>query len=313
MKPFRKHTALAIDGGGIRGTMVAKALDIVEAELGQNCVDLFQMTAGTSTGSIISAAVAAGIPAAEIHDLYVRLGKVIFKKTLRSYWPLSGWKFSNKALMTALRDTLGERTMGECWNRPQPMDVVITVRDLAESRTRFVKSWKDEYRDWKLWYAALCSSTVPTYFPVVDGRYVDGGVGSYTNPCYIAAFEAVSLLNWDPAETTLISIGTGRVPGALKPYEADRFNALQWVRPLIDTFLADANDQQVRVVQHYYGDLDFRRFQIDLDPPIEIDDPAGIPELTRWGKKLGQMILNDQVDKKVERLPGAVQESTTAR
>ena len=25
--------------------------------------------------------------------------------------------------------------------------------------------------------------------PVVANRYVDGGVGSYSNPCYLAAFE----------------------------------------------------------------------------------------------------------------------------
>jgi predicted acylesterase/phospholipase RssA len=306
MKPFRKHVALAIDGGGIRGTMVAKALAIVEAELGQPCADLFHMTAGTSTGSIISAAIAARIPASEIHALYVRLGATIFKKTLRSYWPLAGYKFPNGPLVAALRDTLGERTMGEFWNDPKPLDVVITVRDLVENRTRFVKSWKPEYQEWKAWYAALCSSTVPTYFPVVDGRYVDGGVGSYTNPCYIAAFEATHVLGWDPKETTLLSIGTGRVPGELKPHEADHFNALEWIRPLIDTFLVDANDQQVRVVQNLFTDLDFRRFQVDLVPVIEIDDPKGIPELTRWGEKLGQMILNDQVDEVVQREVGQI-------
>lgn len=62
MKPYRQHVALAIDGGGIRGAMVAKALAVVEAELGQHYADLVQMTAGTSTGSILSAAVAARIP-----------------------------------------------------------------------------------------------------------------------------------------------------------------------------------------------------------------------------------------------------------
>src|SRR5512139_3467984 len=119
MKPLRKHAALAIDGGGIRGTMVAKALAIVEAELGKQCADLFEMTAGTSTGSIISATLAARKPADEVHALYVRLGKVIFHKTLRSYWPLSGYKFSNEPLIANLRDILGERTLGELWNAPQ--------------------------------------------------------------------------------------------------------------------------------------------------------------------------------------------------
>jgi patatin-like phospholipase/acyl hydrolase len=74
MKPFRKHVALAVDGGGIRGTMVAKALAVVEVGLGKPCSDLFHLSAGTSTGSIISAAVAARVPAARMHELYVKLG-----------------------------------------------------------------------------------------------------------------------------------------------------------------------------------------------------------------------------------------------
>ena len=103
MKPFRKHVALAIDGGGIRGTMVAKALAVVEEELGQPCSELFQLTAGTSTGSIISAAIGARIPADEIHSLYVKLGDTIFRKTWRVYWPLARYKYSNEPLIAALQ------------------------------------------------------------------------------------------------------------------------------------------------------------------------------------------------------------------
>ena len=296
MKPLRPHAALAIDGGGIRGVMVAKALAIVEAELGRPCAHLFQLLAGTSTGSIISAGLAAHIPAAEIHALYVRLGGTVFRKSWRAYWPLARYKYGNEPLIAGLRDALGERTMGEFWNRPRPLDVVITVRDLVENRTRFIKSWKPEYQTWPAWYAVLCSSTVPTYFPVVDGRYVDGGVGSYSNPCTIAAFEAKQVLEWDLKETTLISIGTGRVPGGLQPYEADRFTPLGWIRPVLDTFMADANDQQVRIVQSLFEGLDFRRFQLDLETPIGTDDVSAIPELTRLGERLGEMILSDEVD-----------------
>jgi hypothetical protein len=294
MKPFRKHVALAIDGGGIRGTMVAKALAVVEAELGKPCSDLFQLTAGTSTGSIIATAIGAGVPAADIHRLYVRLGDTIFHKSWRSYWPLARYKYSNRPLVAALQDVLGEQTMGEFWSSSPKHDVVVTVRDLVENRTRFVKAWKEEYREWQAWYAVLCSSAVPTYFPVVDGRYVDGGVGSFTNPCYVAAYEAAFCLGWPLEETTLVSVGTGRTAGGLAPYQANRFSPLQWVWPLVDTFISDASDQQVRLVRQFFPGLDFRRFQIVLDPPIPLDDPAAVPALTWLGKRLGDMILEDQ-------------------
>ena len=34
MQPFRKNLAIAIDGGGIKGVMVTKALSMVEKQLG---------------------------------------------------------------------------------------------------------------------------------------------------------------------------------------------------------------------------------------------------------------------------------------
>ena len=69
---------------------------------------------------------------------------------------------------------IGERTMGELWTSDPPTDVVITLFDLVENRSRFVKSWKPEYATWPIYKAVLASSSVPTYFPVVDGRFVDG-------------------------------------------------------------------------------------------------------------------------------------------
>ena len=81
-----------------------------------------------------------------------------------------------------------------------------------------VKPWKPDYTDWPVTLAVLASSAVPTLFPVVEGRYVDGGVGSYANPCYVAAYELRYCLGWDPAETTLISLGTGRTPHTLTPF-----------------------------------------------------------------------------------------------
>ena len=49
MKPFRKNVAIAIDGGGIRGVIVTKALSMLEQELNQPLHDIFRLTAGTST------------------------------------------------------------------------------------------------------------------------------------------------------------------------------------------------------------------------------------------------------------------------
>jgi len=69
---------------------------------------------------------------------------------------------------------MGNRKMGDFWTANPPIDVVITTFDLVDNHTRFIKPWKDEYKDWPVVRAVLASSSVPTYFPVVDqaGRMI---------------------------------------------------------------------------------------------------------------------------------------------
>jgi uncharacterized protein len=296
MKKFRKNVAIAIDGGGIKGVMVAKALAVVEERLGTPCAKVVRLAAGTSTGSIISAGIGAGLTAAAIHQLYCHLAEEVFPKSWRYYlWPLARYKYPNEPLTRLLREALGERTMGDYWKAKPRTDVVITIRDMTENRTRFIKSWKEEYASWPAWRAVVASCAVPTYFPVAEGRYVDGGVGAYANPCYLAAYEAAHCLGWDPAETTLLSFGTGRSESGLRPGQAAGFFPWQWLSPLMDSFLSDASDQQVRVVRQFFAGLDFRRFQIDTEP-IEMDDISKIPALTEYGRQLGEMVLRDETD-----------------
>jgi len=279
MNPFRKHVAISIDGGALRGVMVTRALSILEDHLGKSVHDIFRVTTGTSTGAIIAAGIGTGLSGTQMYDLYCELGGVVFRKTLRSLlWPFTRYRFSNKPLEKALNQYLGEGAMSQFWAADPPTDVVITVFDLVEKRTRFVKPWKTEYALWSIVKAVLASSTIPTAFPVVEGRYVDGGVGSYCNPCYIAAYELRFCLNWDPAETTLISLGTGREPHTLKVGDADRFMAWNWIGPVVGAFMQTADDQQVHLVKTFFEKIDFRRFQIDFRESVKSDDPAEIPK-----------------------------------
>jgi hypothetical protein len=298
MKPFRKHVAIAIDGGGIKGVMVTRALSILEDHLGQSVHDIFRLAAGTSTGSIISAGIAAGLSAERMQELYVTLGDTIFDKTLRSkLWLLFRYRYPHEPLAKAIREHIGDPMMGDFWLEEPRTDVVITAFDLVENRTRFIKPWKPAYANWPVVKAILASSSVPTYFPVVDGRYVDGGVGSYANPCYLAAYEIKYCLEWDPAETTLISLGTGRNPNVVKKGEANRWYPWQWLSPLLGAFLHSADDQQVHLVETFFERLDFRRFQVDLASPIAMDNPDAIPRLLGYGEELGRKILHDDVDR----------------
>jgi predicted acylesterase/phospholipase RssA len=304
MKPFRKNVAIAIDGGGIRGIIVTKALARLETALGKTVHEIFRLAAGTSTGSIISAGIGVGLTAAQMHELYISLGETIFKKTWRTFfWPLTRFRFPNEPLINALREHLGDRKMGDFWTANPQTDVVITTFDLISNKTCFVKPWKREYKYWPVIRAVLASSSIPTYFPVVAGRYVDGGVGSYANPCYLAAYEAQFCLKWNPEETTLISLGTGRDPSKIKPGQPERFMAWDWITPTLDAFLTSADDQQVHLVDTFFRNLDFRRFQVDLKESLPLDDPRQIPKLVEYGELMGKKILADQYDRAVGVLP----------
>ncbi len=57
---------LSIDGGGIRGIIPALLLLKLEQTTGKPARETFSFVAGTSTGALIAAAIAAGVPASRI-------------------------------------------------------------------------------------------------------------------------------------------------------------------------------------------------------------------------------------------------------
>jgi len=240
---------IAIDGG-LKVVAVTCAMIALENELGKPAHDLFSLAVGASTGSIIPAGIDAGFSALKMLDLYIRLGGEIFPACWRkALFPLICYRYPQEPLKDALQACFGDRTMGELWTASPPIEVIITTFDLTANHTLFIKPWKEEYADWLVSRAVLVSCSVPTYLPVVESRFVDGVVGSYANPCFIATHEAAYCLNWNPEETTLISLGTGRSPRHLDP------NTASWPRPWnwIDPFLGAFEPGSTTLVFEYKG------------------------------------------------------------
>jgi hypothetical protein len=73
--------------------------------------------------------------------------------------------------------------------------------------------------------------------------------------------------------------------------------------PVLGAFLQSADDQQVHLVNTFFKQLDFRRFQVNLREPIAMDDPTKIPQLDEYGEEMGGKILNDQMDASQDQLP----------
>ena len=69
---------LQIDGGGIRGIIPAIVLAQLETQLKEPLHHYFDLITSTSTGAMIGGAIAAGVPAKQIANLYVKEGKRLF-------------------------------------------------------------------------------------------------------------------------------------------------------------------------------------------------------------------------------------------
>lgn len=270
INPDNKKMILSCDGGGIRGIIAARCLEKLENVEGKPCNQIFDLMAGTSTGAIIAAALAAGIPAKELVNLYITKGKEIFIKTPNPWTRLWKWEYCKKGVKKIFIELFGDKVLKEL-----PVDIIITAKDTVRSETMFFE--KKRFGNMLLREAVESSMSAPTYFEP-NGRYIDGGVGSFNNPCYQAAVEAIHYLGYPRGQTKLFSFGAGREINNMKEGDAERKNKIGWAVYVIGEGMDDANEQQVGLVRREYvtrGDIDFKRYQLSFTQ--EVFAGLGVP------------------------------------
>jgi patatin-like phospholipase/acyl hydrolase len=333
MTPLRDNVALAIDGGGIKGVIVSTALESLEAELGGGALinnPKLKILAGTSTGSVIIAGIALGMTAAEIADLYKQLGTEVFPALYPSWFPkqladldeirrilTEHSLYTNKRTIELLKQIIQDKTgnadltLGELHQRIGPEKVLImTSVNINERKTHFLKTYKDDYKSWKLWEAIMASSSAPLALPVLEhiendgtvGYYTDGGVGNYGNPAYFATQEALVFRGYTPETTSVLSFGTGWV--SAENYQKangipSSWAAYLWAFNAPNLFIGDTSRaQSIDIMESYYNlKIDFRRFQFALETDIPADaygDPATYALMVKIGQTLGARIVADQ-------------------
>lgn len=259
INPDNKKMLLSCDGGGIRGLIAVRCLEKLERIEGKPCNEIFQLMAGTSTGAIIVAGLAMGIPASKLAELYILKGKEIFHKTPNLLTRWLKWTYSKDGVRKLFKDTYGDKLLREL-----PVDILIIAQDTVECETIYFQ--KKKFGKMLLREAVESSMSAPTYFQP-NGSFVDGGIGSFNNPCYQAAVEALHYLNYPRSQTALVSFGTGRWINSLRDGEAEKKNKIWWIKYVIGEGMDDANDLQVQLVRREYvkrGDLSFKRYQISF-------------------------------------------------
>lgn len=269
---------LSVDGGGIRGIIPLACLVELERQEGKPSHEIFDMVAGTSTGSIIAAGIALGLSARGLLALYRDLARQAFERL--PWWKvlanLGNHRYGNEFIARRLDEIGADKPLNAF-----STDILITAKNTITSRTDFfVRDAPGNASQWgtlNLDDAVLASIAAPTYFPphsaVVKGvrhTWVDGGVGVAGNPSYHAAVEAIHYTagRYLPGEISMYSFGTGRRP---HPINAEGANILQWAFWSLTEILEDAGDWQTFVTRREYdlsGKLDMRRYQLDLSTDV---------------------------------------------
>ncbi len=227
-KPFR---VLSLDGGGMRGVYTATYLDEVARGFakrrGVDALDVgkaFDLIVGTSTGGIIACALAAGVPLADVVDLYREHGPDIFRRRL----PDSASKVrllikvmsdilrrpkalakGATSLEVALVKHLEGMTIGEVWTR-RGIALGITAVEMSQHHSwvfktpHLVGTTKARDDGYRLVDVCLATSAAPIYrsmaaidVPNRDGRagfnvFVDGGLWA-NNPVLVGLIDALEM------------------------------------------------------------------------------------------------------------------------
>lgn len=201
---------LSIDGGGIRGVLAISILKAIEEETNRPIADMFEVIAGTSTGSIVAASIALNISMDNILESYKTYGEKIFVRQAKV--GLFKSVYNDRYLRRLLKKVFGEKTLGDI-EKP----LLIPAVDITHGKPFIHRSnyGHGENGDLsiKVWDAVLSSCSAPVYFPPnnVENRYlsIDGGLWA-NNPSLVCITDAVHYFNASLADINIISIGTGQ-------------------------------------------------------------------------------------------------------
>lgn len=270
---------LSLDGGGVRGIMTVAFLERIEALLRARyggdpdfrLADYFDLIGGTSTGSIIAAALALRYSAAEVRAMYLDLAPRVFR---RSRWRIAGLreKFSERPLRAILDERLGDRSLD---SDDLATGLAIVTRRVDTASTWVVANnprgryWDDASgayignRHYRLRDLVRASTAAPYYFVpqrvrVVEGEpeglFLDGGLSPHNNPAMqllmLARLEG-HRLGWPMGADSLllISVGTGFFRPRIVAEQFERQAAAVKAGRALSTMIADGSLYALTLLQ----------------------------------------------------------------
>ncbi len=285
---------LAIDGGGIRGIIPLCFLIELERQLKVRSRDFFSLMAGTSTGAIISGALAMGLTAEETLQIYIDLNDRVFQfNPLDWILRLGAFRYRMQPMVDLIKEKIGDPKMNEV-----PIDILLTAVRVSDGRPfYFVKDNAvngKQFGKLKLADCIAASAAAPTFFEPWNvpgvGVCVDGGVSIAGNPAYVACVESQERMPGDkypPARTTVVSLGTGFYKKVNAPV-----NLADWALWVVGELLEEPAEQQTELIDRHYKSQGMHtlRYNVDMGEEIGMDNIAAVPKLVQIGKKAAAQI-----------------------
>jgi len=260
---------LALDGGGLRGILTVGILQKMEDILRQrhgNSSDFrlchyFDLIAGTSTGSIIAAALAIGWSVEQIREKYFSLGEKVFEKSFLRQG-LFRAKYDESKLIDELKAVYGaDTTLGS--RALETGLLVMTKRLDTGSPWPVSNNPRGKYYasreggtigngDYPLWQVVRASTAAPAYFDLeritiaqkpghkdLVGDFIDGGASPFNNPA-LQAFMYATMdgyrVGWPTGadKLLLVSVGTGAADPQVKKASITAMHAVGALLSLMD-------------------------------------------------------------------------------
>jgi patatin-like phospholipase/acyl hydrolase len=231
---------LSLSGGGARGIFQAELLRNYERQLRITTNSQFDLIAGTSVGGIIAAAVAMGISAERISQIFQENMMAVFRPERSRI--RRGARYSFQTLKVKLA-----REFGDARIRDVPRKLILVAATLDRFQTKLITNI-DEVRggetDLSVVDAAMATAAAPTYFAPLTPQgknqsYVDGGVWA-NSPSLIALLIATKVLKIPEQRVKVLHVGTGTTPtGILRTdYERLRPIGLSTIRTVLELIAA---------------------------------------------------------------------------
>ena len=265
----------------------------LESQLGGLTRDHFALCAGTSTGALLTAAVAAGVPASDLLKVYTERSADIFTPTglaAEAKRVAQGFMYDPRRLHDALAVVFGPAAS---WTiNDAPIRVMISATAMNGHNWFFVKdNLKNNQTTGtvQLVDAAVASACAPTYFNHwrIDGvmgktiYFFDGGTGGTANPVYQACVEAFEYDTFEAADTRVVALGTGYFPASCDPPKG-LLKTIGWTT---STLVDSSEDWAGQAVNRQWPGI-MQAFNPLLPADIDEADLSAIPTLLGVGQKM---------------------------